>query len=174
MRKEDHSVRIISAIMITAIMVLASGAQTPLKVCPNPASPCKSRHKQFETYDLPFTLPKTIKPNVTYHSAPFYAVVFKTWAESDCDQGEYSSATEQFRLQAQKLFPDRKVFASHQCPDMGALSYTINGKPDTSAFVAVYAGESQAEADQILQKAKPKYASARVARMRVGFERIEQ
>ena len=174
MIKQTHSIRLAGAFAVAAVMLVSAAAQSQLKVCPDPSAPCKSRHKTFEKYELSFVLPKTIKPNVTYQSVPFYAIIFKTWAESDCDQGEYSSATERFRNQAQKLFPDRKVFASDQCPDMGALEYTINGKRNTSAFVAVYAGATQAEADLLLAKAKEKYASARVAKMRVSFERIEQ
>lgn len=174
MRNQNRPVRIIFAILITEIMTLAVGAQTPLKVCPDPAAPCKSRHKKFETYDLPFTLPKTIKPNVTYQSSPFFAVILKNWADSDCDGGEYSTAIEKFRAQAQKLFPDRKAFADNMCPDMGALGYAINGKNNVGAFVAVYAGETQAEADGVLAKVKEKYKGAKVARMRVSFERIEQ
>jgi hypothetical protein len=157
--------------MIAALMTSAVAAQ---KVCPDPASPCKSRHKKFETYDLPFTLPKAIKPNVTYQSTPFFAVILKNWSDSDCDGGEYSTAIERFRLQAQKLFPDRKAFADNMCPDMGALGYVINGKPHVGAFVAVYAGETQVEADMVLAKAKEKHKGARVAKMRISFERIEQ
>lgn len=174
MRERNRSIRIIFVILISALTTLAVGAQTPLKVCPNPAAPCKSKHKKFETYDLPFALPKTIKPNVTYQSSPFFAVILKNWADSDCDGGEYSTAIEKFRLQAQKLFPDRKAFADNMCPDMGALGYSINGKPHVGAFVAVYAGENQAEADEVLAKVKEKYKGAKVAKMRVSFERIEQ
>jgi hypothetical protein len=174
MRKQNRSIRFVFAVLTTSLMALIVGAQTPLKVCPNPSSPCKSRHKTFEKYDLSFTLPKTIKPNVTYQSTPFFAVILRNWADSDCDGGEYSSAIEKFRAQAQKSFPDRKAFADNQCPDMGALGYVINGKPNTGAFVAVYAGETQAEADEILAKAKEKYKGARVAKMRASFERIEQ
>jgi hypothetical protein len=174
MRWRTDRIKFAPAVAAAAAMAFSAGAQTPLKVCPDPSSPCKSRHKTFEKYELSFTLPKAIKPNVTYSSAPFYAVILKTIAEPDCDQGEYSSATERFRAQAQKLFPDRKVFAENQCPDMGAVGYSINGKPNTKAFVAVYAGETQLEADLVLGKAKGKYPAAKVAKMRASFEQIEQ
>ena len=174
MRKRIRSIRIIFTTLITAIITSTIAAQTPLKVCPDPASPCKSKHKAFETYDLSFMLPKTIKPNVTYQSTPFFAVILKNWTDPDCDGGEYSTEIERFRMQAQKLFPDRKAFADNMCPDMGALGYAINGKPHAGAFVAVYAGETQAAADEVLAKAKEKYKGAKVAKMRVSFERIEQ
>jgi len=174
MRKQTDLIRFALAMAAAMMMMFSINAQAPLKVCPDPASPCKSKHKTFEKYELSFTLPKTIKPNVSYPSAPFYAIILKTMAEADCDQGEYSSATERFRMQAQKLFPDRKVFAENQCPDMGAVGYSINGKNNTKVFVAVYAGETQLEAEQVLAKAKEKYPDARVAKMRVSFEQIEQ
>jgi hypothetical protein len=43
----------------------------------------------------------------------------------------------------QKMFPERKVFADHQCPDMGAVSYVIAGQPADNGpgpFLAVYGG----------------------------------
>src|SRR5215212_8982151 len=150
MRKRMLIIRFVAALMIASASLVSARAQAQLKVCPDPSAPCKSRHKTFEKYELSFMLPKAIKPNVTYQSAPFYAVILKTWNESDCDQGEYSSATERFRMQAQKMFPERKVFASNQCPDMGAVGYSINGKPDARAFVAIYGGETKEEADQVL------------------------
>ena len=151
-----------------------TAAQTPLKVCPNPAAPCQSRHKTFEKYELSFQLPRSIKPNVAYKSASFYAVILKTFSDPECDQGEYSTGTERFRLQAQKLFADQKVFADNQCPDMGAVSYIIPGEQEAFSFVAVYAGESKAEGEQTLAKAKLQYKEAKLVKMQASFERIEQ
>jgi hypothetical protein len=160
--------------LVAGIIATATGAQTPLKVCPDPVAPCQSKHKTFEKYELPFTLPKVIKPNVDYTSAAFYAVVLKNFSEPECDQGEYSTDVERFRRDAQRVFQGRKVFADNQCPDMGAVAYTLNGKPNAGAFVAVYAGATQAEAGQVLAKAREKYPNARQVRMQVSFQRIEQ
>lgn len=164
---------IVAAVAMLGVTVSAT-AQTPLKVCPNPAVPCQSKHKKFEKYELSFMLPKTIKPNVDYTSQTFFAVILKTLDEADCDQGEYSSAVEKLRVAAQKLFPDRKVFAQQQCPDMGAVSYTINGESDATIFIAVYAGETRLEADQVLAKASNPYPAAKLVKMQVSFQRIEQ
>lgn len=162
-------------VILTACAVAApTGAQTPLKVCPNPAAPCQSKHKSFEKYELSFMLPKSIKPNVDYTSAPFYAVILKRFSDPECDEGEYSADVERLRQEAQKMFPGRKVFADNQCPDMGAVSYLTNGKPSSDTFVAVYAGDAQTEAAQILAKAREKYPNARQVRMQVSFQRIEQ
>jgi hypothetical protein len=161
-------------VLAAGVMVVSTSAQTPLKVCPNPTAPCQSKHKSFEKYELSFTLPKRIKPNVAYTSAAFYAVILKTFSDPECDQGEYSTDVERLRQEAQKLFPGRKVFADNQCPDMGAVAYTLNGKPYAKTFVAVYAGDAQAEAGQVLAKAREKYPNARQVRMQVSFEQIDQ
>jgi hypothetical protein len=153
-------------------------AQTPAKVCPNPATPCKSKHRDFYPYDLSFTLPAKIKNNTPYKSEVFFAIMLKdkikvTEAE-ECDGGEFTQRIENERKQAQKLFPNQKVFASYQCPDMGALSYEINGQPYNENFFAVYAGTNMLEADTVLTQAQTKYPKATVKKMRVIFENIVQ
>jgi hypothetical protein len=173
-RKESLMMKFVFIILTACVIVASTGAQTPLKVCPDPAAPCRSKHKSFEKYELSFTLPKVMKPNVAYTSTPFYAVVLKSFSDPECDEGEYSSNVEQVRLQAQRMFPGRKVFADNQCPDMGAVSYSLNKTPNSDVFVAVYAGETQAEAAEVLAKAKEKYPKARQVRMQASFERIEQ
>lgn len=160
------------------VFTLSVTAQTPLKVCSNPNSPCKSKHRDFYPYDLSFTLPAKIRNNTPYKSEIFFAVILKnkiTLAEKDeCDGGEFSTKVENERKQAQKLFPNNKVFASHQCPDMGALSYEVNGQPLNENFIAVYGGANMLEADTILTEAKTKYPKAVVKKMRVVYENIVQ
>lgn len=161
-------------LLLIATFTLTAMSQVTLKVCPNPSAPCQSKHKTFEKYELSFSLPKSIKPNTSYTTAPFYAVILKTFSEPECDQGEYSTETERYREQAQKTFPDRKVFADNQCPDMGAVGYIINGQSNTDTFVAVYAGANRAEGGQILTKAKQQYPDAKLVEMRASFEQIIQ
>ena len=72
------------------------------------------------------------------------------------------------------MFPDRKVFADQQCPDMGAVSYTIGGKNNVNTFVAVYGGATRAEAETLLLKVKNKYPGASIKSMQVIFEQTEQ
>ena len=174
MRKEGLLIKPAFIILAASVIVVSTGAQTLLKVCPDPSAPCRSKHKSFEKYELSFTLPKVIKPNVAYTSAPFYAVILESFSDPECDEGEYSTNVERLRQEAQRMFPGRKVFADNQCPDMGAVSYVLKGKPDASAFVAVYAGDTQPEAAQVLSKAREKYPKARQVRMQVSFESIEQ
>jgi len=89
--------------------------------------------------------------------APFWAVLLKSKLadpDADCDEGEYSSKLENERKKVQSMFPDRKVFADQQCPDMGAVSYTISGKSNMNTFVAVYGGATRAKAETLLLKFK--------------------
>ena len=154
-----------------------AAAQAPLKVCADPSAPCKSPNKEFAPYELSFQLPKRLRPNIGYKSAPFWAVLLKSKSadpDTDCDEGEYSSKLENERKRVQSMFPDRKVFADQQCPDMGAVSYTISGKNNVNTFLAVYGGATRAEAETLLLKLKNKYPAALVKSMQVSFEQAEQ
>ncbi|MBI3650001.1 MAG: hypothetical protein HY231_03005 [Acidobacteria bacterium] len=159
-------------------LVPCSPAQTPLKVCPNPVAPCKSKHREFYPYDLSFTLPAKIKVNTDYTSAPFFAVMLKDKIQvaekEECDGGEFHTRVENERKKIQTLFPDKKVFASYQCPDMGALSYTVYGKPLNDNFIALYAGDTLEKANQTLALAKTKYPKATLKKMQVGYNQIDQ
>lgn len=137
----------------------------------------KRPYKSFAPYELPFELPKSIKPNTRYGSVSFYAVVLKLapiGREQDCDGGEFSSSWEKERKQVQKLFTQRKVFADHQCPDMGAVSYTMDGKASTRPFIAIYGGSSRKEAEIIRAKVRKAYKNAQTKLMTVSFEQIMQ
>lgn len=168
----------LSLFILITILTVSASAQAPAKVCPNPAAPCKSKHREFYPYDLSFTLPVKIKPNVDYKSATFFAVILKdnikVSENEECDGGEYHKRVEADRKKIQTSFPDKKVFASYQCPDMGALSYTVNGQPLNTNFIALYAGETQSEADLTLTFAKAKFPKATLKKMQVIFNRIEQ
>jgi hypothetical protein len=152
--------------------------QAALKICPSPSSPCKTKHREFYPFDLTFTMPATIKANKDYQSAPFYAVMLKenikVSEKEECDGGEFHTRVEAERKKIQTGFPNQKVFASYQCPDMGALSYLVNGEPLNDNFIALYAGATQGEADLTLLLVKSKYPKATMKKMVVVFNRIEQ
>jgi hypothetical protein len=163
--------------LLLIVTCAQAGAQTAARVCSDPAAPCKSAVKAFAPYELSFQLPRRVKANVDYKSAPFFGVVLRTTAmdpDSECDQGEYSSKLEKERKRVQSMFPERKVFADNQCPDMGAVAYVVNGQANTNTLLAVYGGESQAEAEQVLAKVKSRYPKAAVKKMQVVFQQIEQ
>jgi hypothetical protein len=163
-----------------AALVQAGEGRTGLPVCPKPADRCDVPQKNFEPHELPFRLPKRLGDNVLYESAPFYAVVLrKDRGNPPCDGGEFSLGLERFRRDAQKRFPERKVFADHQCPDMAAVSYAFadarpNEKNSFDTMVAVYAGRTEAEARAVYKKARTHFPQASLRRMRVSFSRIVQ
>lgn len=107
---------------------------------------------------------------------PFYAVVVdrRRSASTDCNAGEFTSSVERERKKAQALFPTRKAFSSHQCPDMGAPSYLIDGKNNTQVFTAIYAGKTRRDAQGVLSKARKRFPAAKIHRMQVVFEMIWQ
>lgn len=151
-------------------------------VCPHPDKPCRHKEKEFAEWELSFRLPAKIAPNKTYSSAPFYAVLLKTYKSvEDCDGGEYIEAVENERKEFQKLQPERKVFASYGCPNMDAASYDFEGRWDAAKetvlidnFIAVYAGETEEEAEALRRGVRDEYPKAVVKKMTVGWERIEQ
>lgn len=150
---------------------------TNMAVCTSLSSSCNRSYKSFAPYELGLVLPQRIKPNTTYESVTFYAVVLKmapAGSESSCDQGEFSSGWENERKRVQALFSQKKVFADHQCPDMGAVSYIISGKPNTRPFIAIYGGTTSNQASPVLAKMKGRYKTATIKPMRVAFEQIMQ
>ena len=165
------------ALCILAFSALTTFAQSPAKVCSDPSAPCNSPNKEFAPYELSFQLPRRLKPNVGYKSAPFCAIVLKSKPadpDADCDEGEYSSKLEKERKSVQSMFADRKVFADQQCPDMGAVNYTMGGKSSLDTFLAIYGGATRAEAEAIVPKIKGKYPRATVRLIQAVFEKIDQ
>lgn len=157
-------------------------AQTANAICPNPAKPCKHKEKEFAEWELSFKMPAKLKGNTTYKSAPFYAVILKTYSmDDDCDGGEFIEAAEKDRKKEQAMQLERKVFASYMCPNMDAVNYDFAGRMDAKKervildnFIAIYAGATQQEADMTLQSMKSEYPKAVLKRMTAMYERMEQ
>ena len=155
-------------IAAAAFLVFVSAAEAQRKttkrltICGNPNATCPSQ-ATFEPHDLPFRVPRNA---VIWETELFYAVILKSMNAPDenCD----AHISEQERLAAQTLFPERKVFAS-RCVEPGTLYYT-NTRPNTR-LMAVYAGPTLAEANRVLAavKATGKFPGAFVRRMRAGF-----
>lgn len=128
-------------------------------ICGNPKAPCKTS-AVFQPYALPFRLPETA---VIYDTELFYAIILRSVkAPNDsCDV----FVPESERLAAQALFPANKVFSS-RCFETGDISYT-NTNPNQH-FMAVYAGLTLSEANQMLGtvKATGKFPGANIRRMR--------
>jgi hypothetical protein len=150
-------------------------------ICPDPAKPCNHKEKQFDDWELSFKMPGKLKPNKTYYSAPFYALILKTYKLDDCDGGEYIEAVEKERKELQRSQPGRKVFASYDCPNMGGVSYDFPGAYDAKRerslidnFLAIYAGETKEEADKLMGRMKGTYPNAQLKQMKATFEIIDQ
>ena len=131
-------------------------------VCGNPKLPCRTS-ATFQANDLPFRVPEN---SVIWDTELFYAVILKSVksTEDNCDV----FVPESERLEAQALFPDRKVFAN-RCYDIENLFYT-NVDPKFR-IMAVYAGSNLAEANRVLAlvKSTGKFPGAYLRRMRTGF-----
>jgi hypothetical protein len=112
---------------------------------------------------LQFRVPAS---SVIFDTELFYAIILKSVPASEGDCNAFVPETE--RLEAQSLFPDRKVFAS-RCVEPGELFYTnVDSK---HRIMAVYAGTTLAESKRALGavKATGKFPGAYVRRMRTGF-----
>lgn len=167
--------------------VLPLAAATPAPkasnaVCPDPAAPCDHKNKHFDDWELSFKMPAKLAANKPYNSAKFYGIILRSFEmQDDCDGGEFVIAIEKERKTLQKRFPHQKVFASYECPNMGAVDYDFAGKYDAkretvliSNFIAIYAGSTLADADTLLEKVKADYPDAVVKQMNAHYERIEQ
>lgn len=127
------------------------------KVCPDPDKPCQG----FNPNELSFAIAKPFSfDRGRDKSQPFYAVMLKS--------GPLCGIGDDERVRAQKAFPRAKVFLHrHMCDDFGdKVTYSnVNAK---SGFVAVYAGETEADAQKVLAQAKAAgYPDANVHRMEV-------
>jgi hypothetical protein len=119
-------------------------------------------------------------PNKIYNSAPFYALILKEYGDvEDCDGGEYVIAAEDERKKLQRTQPTRKVFVDYQCPQYGGRRLRLSGRADServliSNFLAIYAGQTKAEADALLAELKAKYPKAVIKQMTATYEDMQQ
>jgi len=127
------------------------------KVCPDPNRPCDG----FKPNELSFAIAQPFAfDRARDKSQPFYAVILKS--------GSLCGINDNERIHAQKHFPAAKVFLHrHFCEDFGdKVTYSnVNAK---SGFIAVYAGETEADAKKTLAQAiAAGYKDANVRRMEV-------
>lgn len=149
-------------------------------VCPDPEKPCHHREREFADWELPFNLPARIVANKTYSSAQFYAVIIRKFDDACADEMDFDSEVEAERLRIQRAYPERKVFAEYSCPNMDAVHYDFPGKRDASGervlfmdYIAIYAGETEEEANQILKEAREDFSQAILKKMTANYERLE-
>ena len=127
------------------------------KVCPDPDRPCPG----FKPNELSFTIatPFTFDRGRD-KSQPFYAVILRS--------APLCGLPDEERVRAQQAFPRAKVFLHRYfCEEFGD-KVTYSNVNEKSGFVAVYAGESEAEGQKLLAQAKGSgYPDANLRRMEV-------
>ena len=169
MRKAQLVCVIMSAMLVSGSASRGAYAQRgkhipkrPAAICPDPAVLCRTS-VPFEPHQLPFVVP----PNaVIFETEKFYAVILKSARDKTQDCTGFVQEPE--RLEAQKLFPRNKVFAS-RCYEPDELYY--EGIDPEVMFMAVYAGRTRAEAQAMLAKVKAtgKFPDAYLKRTSTGF-----
>ncbi|MBX7171395.1 MAG: hypothetical protein K1X72_10580 [Pyrinomonadaceae bacterium] len=134
------------------------------KICGDPTVKCKTNEITFESYEIPFELPKNY---IVGESEWFYAIILKS-SKSSANENCENQITEDERLSVQKLFPSNKVFA-HKCDEPGLLYY-VGVKYDT-VFLAVYGGKTLAEAQKFLKVVKfsGKFQGAYIKKLQAQF-----
>ena len=114
----------------------------------------------FRPHQLPFALPTDGIARAEHRSPPFHAVILRT--------AEPCSIREQDRLEAQRLFPVNKVFATRfGCEDGDPDPVTYTNVDAKWGFLAVHAGHSPEDADRMLARVRAtgRYPGANVRRM---------
>jgi len=127
------------------------------KVCGDPEKPCPG----FNANELSFSIAKPFSfDRGRDQSQPFYAVILMS--------GPLCKVPDAERVKAQNAFPRSKVFLHRYfCEDFGD-KVTYSGVNEKSGFVAVYGGETEAEARKLLAQAKASgYPGANIRRMEV-------
>lgn len=127
------------------------------KVCPDPNKPCPG----FAANELSFAIGQPFKfDRGRDKSQPFYAVILKSGSLCGINDAE--------RLAAQKHFPAAKVFVHRHMCDGFSDKVTYSNVNEKSGFVAVYAGETNADAKKVLvQAVAAGFKGANVRRMEV-------
>jgi hypothetical protein len=151
------------------------------EICPDPKAPCISKARTFSPFELSFRLPPRLQPGRTYTSAPFYAVIIKTFENESCDADDHTASIERERIQIQKIYPSRKVFGSYSCPNLDTVDYDFPGKLDPTGervllttYLAVYAGKTAGEANEFLIYVRTLYPTAQLKRMTANYEIMDQ
>ena len=114
----------------------------------------------FKPHELAFETPKDGLARSEYRSAPFYAVILKTAARC--------SVSEKERREVQSIFPKNKVFATRfECDGEAEQSTTYTNVNAKFGFIAVYAGETQPQAEDFLERIRSSglFAGANLRRM---------
>lgn len=155
-------------LVILSIGILSIAARAQFgTICGDPSQKqCTGQYEGFKPQDLIFNTGRTeFVVGESYESNEFYAVILESVKADRFTNGNCRFVSETKRRAAQKLFPKNKVFASRQNCSGYIVQY--HGASDDYNFMAIYAGETEAQAAAILKKAKQKYAGANIRKMKV-------
>lgn len=134
-------------------------------VCGEPDKPCTSPSYAFADYDLSFNLPDELQWQTAHNSEYFYAIILKSsraiYPVDETACGGYFS--EQERLSVQAQFPNNKVFAARH----GCSMVWYNNVNQQYNFLAIYAGDTFAEAKRLLKTVKGDFTGANIRKMQV-------
>jgi hypothetical protein len=170
MTKEKTILRaVLAGILALNTSVGARTSQAQGKVCHNPSVPCTSVFP-FASHDLSFRMTRPLVFGGDYQSAPFYAIILES-VRGDDGGDNCAYVPEKKRLEAQALFPNRKVFASRtnaSACDVEEIVFYTNVNRDYN-FLAVYAGATLAEARRTLSavRATGRFPQANIRKMQV-------
>ncbi|HUQ33455.1 MAG TPA: hypothetical protein VM095_15140 [Pyrinomonadaceae bacterium] len=158
--------------VLCSLLLIASGAVSaqPGLVCGNPQDVgCRPQFDGFKRHELAFLTGRAKLGTGTRHeSAEFYAVILQSVGAARKGGQGCNYMSEKQRLAAQRLFPANKVFVSrNHCRE--TLVYYENTNNDFN-FLAVYGGETEAEAGEILIKARRRYPQANIRKIRVVLD----
>ena len=150
--------------MPAGALLLAAGTSSAHaqigRLCPDPAHPCGV----FKPHDLSVALPSDGVPRDEVRSVEFYAVILRS--------GRHCAIPERARLEAQRLFPARKVFSQRfECDDDVENNVYYHPVDSQLAFLAVYAGATRREANTVLATVQRtgRYRGAYLRRLHVVF-----
>jgi len=168
MNLRNHMAGLVVLSLTAALQSFSSPVQSLGAVCSDPSAPCPTKYS-FEVYQLTFKIKQELTFGRTYKSAFFYAVILESMPSQD-EAGECSYIEESARLEAQALFPERKVFASHfECAEELILYTSVN---QSFNFMAIYAGATRGEANKMLGRVRAtgRFPAANIRRMQVVLE----
>jgi len=117
-------------------------------------------HPGFKPHELAFATPRDGVARAEFKSVPFYAVILRT--------AERCSLKEAERREVQALFPSNKVFFPRAgCEEFPEENIAYTNVDPRFGFLAVYAGATEPEAREFLQKvdALGRFKGANVRRM---------
>ena len=157
-------------LIISVSAVRAQVAHTWGKVCGSPTKKnCDLIYDEFAAHDLMFNTGRSeTGAGKRVESNEFYAVILESVSAASETPNACKIVSEKKRLAAQKLFPQNKVFASRNNCSGTIVFY--EGANNNYNFMAVYGGETEADAKKILVKAKTKYPNGNVRKMQVVLD----